>query len=147
MHTALRVIIIYVVILAGMRILGKREFGQLGPMEFVSLILIPDLVAPGAIGDDFSITNAIIAVTTLFAMVFITSAVVHKSKRAELLVEGTPVVLVHSGKLIVETMNKERVTAEELFAELHSAGLQELKEVKWAILDSDGKIAIIPEEK
>ena len=147
MHTALRVIIIYVVILAGMRILGKREFGQLGPMEFVSLILIPDLVAPGAIGDDFSITNAIIAVTTLFAMVFLTSVVVHKSKRAELLVEGTPVVLVHSGKLIVETMNKERVTSEELFAELHSAGLQELKEVKWAILDSDGKIAIIPEEK
>lgn len=147
MHTALRVIFIYVFILAGMRILGKREFGQLGPMEFISLILIPDLVSQGVVGDDFSMTNAIIAVTTLFAMVFITSVAVHLSKRAERVVEGIPVVLVHHGKLLPECMNKERVTAEELFAEMHKTGIEELKDVKWAILDSDGKIAIIPEDK
>jgi uncharacterized membrane protein YcaP (DUF421 family) len=147
MHTALRVIFMYLFILAGMRILGKREFGQLGPMEFISLILIPDLVAQGVVGDDFSMTNAVIAVATLFTMVFITSAAVHISKRAEVVVEGTPVVLVHSGKLIPEIMNKERVTSEELFAEMHKSGIEELKEVKWAILDSDGKISIIPEEK
>jgi uncharacterized membrane protein YcaP (DUF421 family) len=147
MHTALRVIFIYVFILAGMRILGKREFGQLGPMEFISLILIPDLVAQGVVGDDFSMTNAVIAVTTLFAMVFITSAAVHISKRAEVVVEGIPVVLAHNGKLIPEVMNKERVTAEELFAEIHRSGFEELKQVKWAILDSDGKISIIPTDK
>lgn len=147
MHTALRVIFIYVFILAGMRILGKREFGQLGPMEFISLILIPDLVSQGVVGDDFSMTNAIIAVTTLFAMVFITSVAVHLSKRAERVVEGVPVVLVRSGKLVPECMNKERVTSEELFAEMHKTGIEELKDVKWAILDSDGKIAIIPEDK
>jgi uncharacterized membrane protein YcaP (DUF421 family) len=147
MHTALRVIFIYVFILAGMRVLGKREFGQLGPMEFISLILIPDLVSQGVVGDDFSMTNAVIAVSTLFAMVFITSVAVHISKRAEVLVEGVPVVLAHDGKLIPGVMNKERVTAEELFAEMHKSGIEGLKQVKWAILDSDGKIAIIPVEK
>jgi uncharacterized membrane protein YcaP (DUF421 family) len=147
MHTAFRVIFIYLFILVGMRILGKREFGQLGPMEFVSLLLIPDLVSQGVTGNDYSMTNAVIAVSTLLALVFITSVAVHISKRAELIVEGIPVVLAHGGKLIPETMNKERVTAEELFAEMHKTGIEELKEVKWAILDSDGKIAIIPEDK
>jgi uncharacterized membrane protein YcaP (DUF421 family) len=108
--------------------------------------LIPDLVSQGVIGNDYSLTTAIIAVTTLFALVFLTSVLVHVSKRAEHIVEGRPVVLAHHGELIPQAMNRERVTADELFAEMYKSGLDDLKQVKWAILSDDGKIAIIPNE-
>jgi uncharacterized membrane protein YcaP (DUF421 family) len=147
MHIVFRVILIYLCILIGMRILGKREFGQLGPMEFVLLLLIPDLVSQGVIGNDYSMTTALIAVATLFALVFVTSVLVHLSKRAEKIIEGQHVVLVHDGKLLQEMMNRERVTAEEIFTEMYHSGLDDLKQVKWAILSDDGKIAVIPVNK
>lgn len=147
METVIRVALIYVVILIGMRILGKREFGQLAPMEFVTLLLIPELVAHALLGEDYSMTNAMIALTTLFAVVFISSTIVHMSKKAEDIIQGIPCVLVHDGQIISENMNKERITPEEIFAEMHKAGLERLEQVKWAILEGDGKIALVPVEQ
>jgi uncharacterized membrane protein YcaP (DUF421 family) len=146
MQTVIKVALIYIFILIGMRIMGKREFGQLAPMELVSLLLIPELVSQAVIGEDFSMTNAIIALTTLFAIVFLSSSLAHLSKKAEDVIEGVPTVLVHEGKLLTENMNKERVTPEEIFAEMHKTGLVRLEEVEWAILAEDGKIAIVPVE-
>src|SRR5688500_15078650 len=122
METVIRVAFIYVFILVGMRVLGKREFGQLAPMEFVSLLMIPELVSQALVRDDFSMTNALIAVTTLFVMVFLSSVVVHLSKKAEEVIDGIPSILVYNGQLLPENMNKERVTPDEIFAEMHKAG-------------------------
>lgn len=143
MGTVFRVTFMYVFILIGMRLLGKREFGQLAPMEFVSLILIPDFVSQAVIGDDYSLTTGVIAVTTLLAMVFLTSTLTHMSKRAESAIEGVPCVMVHNGKMLMDSMNRERITPEELFAEMHKSGIDSFKQVKWAILESDGQITFI----
>lgn len=146
METVLRVAIIYLFLMIALRIMGKREFGQLSPLELVSLLLIPEIVSQALLREDFSMTNAIIAITTLFTMVFLTSLVIQVSKKAEQAIAGTPTVLVYHGQLVHDRMHKERVTEGEIFSEMHKSGLDRLEQVRWAVLESDGKIAIIPED-
>lgn len=144
METVLRVAVIYLFVLVGLRVLGKREFGQLSPLELVTLLMIPEIVSQALTGDDYSLTNALIGVSTLFVLVFLTSVLVHRFKRLELAVSGTPTVLVSRGALLGEALDVNRVTTDELFSEMHKSGLDELKQVKWAILEPDGHIAIVP---
>lgn len=146
METVLRVVIIYLFILFGMRIIGKREFGAISPLELVTLLLIPELASQALIREDFSLVNAIIAISTLLVLVFLSSAVTHMSPAAEKILSGAPAVLVSHGKLIESNLNKERVSTEELFGEMHKAGLHDLRQIKWAILESGGSIAFVPEQ-
>lgn len=145
METVIRVAVIYLAILAGMRLLGKREFSQLSPLELVTLLMIPEIVSQSMIGEDFSVTNGLIGLTTLFSIVFITSLLKHKSQKIENLIEGKPSLLVAHGKPIEENLNKERLTPDEIYSEMHKTGLDRIEQVKWAILETDGKIAIVPE--
>lgn len=143
METVLRVAITYVVILAGFRVMGKRELSQLSPFELVTLLLIPEIFAQAIIGEDFSMTNALVAFTTLLSLVFLTSVLAHVSRRFGAVIEAGPSVLVANGRMIERNMNRERITPEELHSELRMSGLEELSQVKWAILEADGKISVV----
>ncbi len=147
METVIRVAIIYFFLMIGLRILGKREFGQMSPLELLTLLLVPELVTQAMSREDFSMTNGLVGVSTLFILSYMTSLAVHRSKRVETLVGGEPSVLVAHGKFQADTMNQERVTPDEIYNELHNAGLEKLEQVRWAILESDGQIAIVPEQQ
>lgn len=147
METVIRVVLIYLAILFGLRILGKREFGQLSPLELITLLLIPELVAQALVREDFLFTNAMIALTTLFSLVFITSLLRYKFSYVEKLVSGEPSILVSHGKFVEDNLNKERVDAAEIFGAMHESGLYRLEQVKWAILETDGKFSIIPKDE
>lgn len=144
METVLRVVIIYLFVLVALRVLGKREFGELSPVELVMLMLIPDIVAPSITGEDFSLTTGIVAVSTVMLLVLVTSLLVHMNRRLEFVVHAKPTVLVHEGTVYSETLNRERVSAEEVLAAARENGVESLSEVKWAILQTDGRIAIVP---
>lgn len=144
METVLRVAIIYLFVLVGLRILGKREFGQLSPLELVSLLMIPEIVSQSLIGSDFSLTTGLTGVATLLVLVFFTSLLVQRFERVEHLVAGQPTLLVHEGTFLAHAMNRMRVTPHEVYTELRKAGLSELSQVKWAILEPDGSIALVP---
>lgn len=146
METVIRIAIIYLVILVGLRLLGKRELSQLTPLELVTLMLIPEIVSQSMIGEDFSVTNGVIGITTIFSLVFLTSLLKQKARTVERLIEGMPTLLVERGKFIEENLNKERITPDEVFGEMHKSGLEHLAQVKWAILETDGKISIVPED-
>lgn len=146
METVLRVAIIYVFLLVALRLLGKREFGQLSPVELVMLMLIPDIVAPGIVRDDFSLTTGIVAVSTVMLLVLITSVLVHMNRRFEFIVHARPTVLVHEGTLYSTSLNQERISAEEILAAAREQGLDSISKIKWAILQSDGRIAIVPRD-
>jgi uncharacterized membrane protein YcaP (DUF421 family) len=147
METVIRVAVIYLFVLVGLRILGKREFSQLSPLELINLLLIPELVAQGIVREDYSITTGMIAVSTLLALVFVTSTIGHLNQKVEQVISGKPQVIVAHGQLINDQMNKERITPDELYAEMHKTGLHDIKQIKWAILGGDGNIAIIPEDE
>lgn len=144
MDIVLRVLIIYLFVLCALRLIGKREFGQLSPMELISIMLIPELVSQALTREDFSLTTAIVGVSTLLLLVLGTSVLTKRSKKLEQIIEGTPALLVANGRLLTEVLDRERITTEELFAEMHRSGLSSLEEVKWAILEGDGKIGFIP---
>jgi uncharacterized membrane protein YcaP (DUF421 family) len=146
MATVLRVIFLYLFLLITLRVMGKREFNQFSTLELVTLLLIPELLSQALSYEDPSLINGIVAVTTLLTLTFLTSLVLHRFKRMGKLLEGTPIVLVDHGKFLEDAMNKERVTPGEIFAQMHQSGLYKLDQIRWAILETDGCIAIVPEE-
>lgn len=146
METVIRITVIYFVILVGLRLLGKRELSQLTPQELVTLMLIPEIVSQSMVGEDFSVTNGVVGLTTILSLVFLTSLLKQKSRRMEQLIEGKPSLLVERGKFIDDTLNSERISPDEVFGEMHKSGLERLDQVKWAILETDGKISIVPED-
>ncbi len=146
METVARIAFIFVFLMLALRVMGKRELSKMSAFELVMLLLIPELFSQAAIGEDFSMTNAVIATATLLTLVLATSIVSHLSSRAHKLINGTPTVLVRSGRYIEENMNRERIGPDELAAEMHKAGYERLDQIKWAILEDDGKISLVPME-
>jgi Predicted membrane protein len=146
MEIVLRVAVIYLFVMFGLRVIGKREFAQLTTLELVTIMLIPEIVSQALTREDASVAGALIGVSTLFCLVFFTSVLMQKSKKVEDVISDKPALLVAHGKFLEDSMNQERVTPGEVFNEMHRAGLERLEQVKWAVLESDGKISIIPEE-
>lgn len=146
MRTVLRIAFIYVFLMLALRVMGKRELSKMSAIELVMLLLIPELFSQAAVGEDASMTNAVIATATLLTLVLLTSIASHLSSRAHSLISGTPTVLVRSGRYIEENMNRERIAPDELLAEMHKAGYERLEQIRWAILEDDGKISLIPVE-
>lgn len=147
MEPVLRVAVVYLALLVAFRIMGKRELGRLSPFELVTLMLIPEIVSPAISRDEASLTGALIGACTLFLMVLGTSLVNHLVPGAARVLEGNPTLLVKNGEFVTDTMNKERVDPEEVYAEMHRVGLEDVSEVRWAILEREGEITIIPKSR
>lgn len=143
METVLRVVIIYFAVVAGMRVIGKREFSQLAAHEFVILLIIPEMVSTSLNQNDKSLTNALVGLATILALVFLTSLFSHRYKPIERLISDSAAVLVHRGQVFDDTCNKERVTPEEIMSEARRSGVERFEDIKWAVLESDGHIAVI----
>jgi uncharacterized membrane protein YcaP (DUF421 family) len=146
METVVRVFVIYVLILAGLRLMGKREFGQLSPSEFVILLLIPEIVSSSLNQNDTSITNAIVGFTTILILVLVTSLLTHRFKKVEKIISDSAAILVLNGKPLEKTMNWERVNPEEIMNEARKSGIDDMGKIKFAVLEPDGKISIVPME-
>jgi uncharacterized membrane protein YcaP (DUF421 family) len=147
MDTVLRIAFIYFFLMLAIRLMGKRELSEMSAFELVTLLLIPEIFATALSREDYSMTHAVIGAATLFTLVFITSLATFRFKRVEEIVEGKPTVLVHNGRFIERHLKRERLTPDEIFTEMHKSGIEQLEQVRWAILEMDGKIAIIPVEQ
>lgn len=144
METVLRVIIIYLFLMVALRLMGKREFGEMAPFDIVVLLLIPEMFSQAMVREDFSLTNALVAVSTLLVLVFATSLLSYRFKAVGRAVAGVPAVLVRHGTLVRRNLDHERVSPEEVLDAMHAAGLHAMEQVRWAILESDGRITVIP---
>ncbi|MBZ5713378.1 DUF421 domain-containing protein [Nannocystis pusilla] len=144
MDTVIRVVVVYLLVMACMRMMGKREFGQLSPAELVTLLIIPEIVSPALVRDDPSLTNALVGATTLFSLVFLVSLAMHHIKPLERAISGEPTLLVRRGRFLVGNMNRERISPDEIYSEMHKVGLHRIDQVQWVVLEPDGKLAVIP---
>jgi len=142
-ETVLRVIFVYVFVWACFRMLGKRELSQMAPFELVMLLLIPQFFSRALTRQDYSMTNSVVAATTLFSIVFLTSIGSFRFAGFRHVIEARPTVLVRRGELLLPGLRRERIAPDEIFSAMHKAGIEKLEDVAWAILESDGKIAII----
>jgi uncharacterized membrane protein YcaP (DUF421 family) len=143
MDSVVRIAFFYFILMLAFRVMGKRELSEMSPFELVTLLMIPEIFSTALARGDYSMTHATVGVATLFTLVILTSLATFRFRRIERIVEGEPTVLVYNGRFLERHLRRERVTPEEVLTEMHKSGVEELSQVRWAILEVDGKIAII----
>jgi uncharacterized membrane protein YcaP (DUF421 family) len=143
MDIFLRATIIFGALYLLMRLLGKRELGQMTPFELIVLVVIGDLIQQGVTQNDFSLTGAIIAVSTIAFWALVMSWASYLWPSAERLLEGEPRVIVRDGELIDTNLRRNRLTRSEIESEMRLAGISSMRDVAWAILEPRGKISFI----
>jgi uncharacterized membrane protein YcaP (DUF421 family) len=143
MDIALRAMFLYVFIVVVMRVTGRRELSSLSPFDLVLLIVLGDAIQQGLTQDDYSVTGAVIAVSTLATMQVLTSYLAFKSKRARRLLEGNPIVIIQNGAFVDSNLERERVTAEEVCESMRLKQIASVRDVEWGILESNGEISFI----
>ena len=136
----LRPIVVYVFLIVGLRVAGKRELAQLNPFDLVVLLTLSNAVQNAIIGDDNSVSGGIIGATTLLAVNYAVVRFLYSHEKLDRIVEGSPDVLIENGEIQVALCHKELITRLELEAAAHKQGLT-LDEVDRAILDPGGSIA------
>lgn len=143
MEIVLRASVMFLVVYGLLRLMGKRELGQMAPFELVSLIVMGDLIQQGVTHQDFSLTGATLAIFTFAGWSLFCKALSYYYPRVRHALEGEPVVLVRHGKPIRRNLDRERIDPDELGVEMRLAGIASLDQIAWAILEPEGKISFI----
>lgn len=144
-----RTVILYLLIIVGIRLMGKRQIGQLEPSELVLSLLIADLAAVPMQDFGIPLLMGIIPILTLLCLSTILSVLTVKSIRFRALLCSRPSIVVQDGQILIREMVKNRFTVDELMEELRVAGITDLSSVKYAVLETTGRISVLPkaEEK
>lgn len=144
MDMVLRATIVYFFLLMIIRATGKRELGQLSPFDFVILLIISEALQPALTDDDRSIVGSVILVCTLAVWHLVVAVASYRSPKVADVMNGVPSVLIEDGKLIKPTMDAERVPEEDILSEARGVGIESLDQIALAVLETSGKISIIP---
>ena len=140
----LRLILVYILLIATMRIMGKRQIGELQISELVTTILLSELAAQPITDSQTPLAFAVIPITALFSIEVIISFAVTKIPFLKSLFDGKPSVLIRHGKLDLAEVGKVRISIEELLSQLRIAGIASIDEVDYAILEQNGQMSVIP---
>lgn len=143
MDIVLRASAVFVILYLLLRLLGKRELGQLTPFELLVMIVMGDLIQQGVTHNDFSLTGAMLAVATFGFLALLLSWITYLFPAMERLLDGEPRVVVRDGAIITDNLRRDRMTRAELESEMRLAGIASLKDVAWAIIEPQGKISFI----
>ncbi len=146
-HFVLRAAAVYVMEMVLMRVSGKRAVGQFTPFDLVLLILVGNAVQNGINGGDNSLTGALLMAGTLIVLNYAVALATSRSRRVERLVEGEPVVIARNGALIAHVLRRELVSRDDFDEALRSNGLRHLEEVEIALLETNGKISVVPKRR
>ncbi len=139
----LRTVIVYLFLIGGLLLFGKKELSQLSITDLVFILLISNSVQNAMVGSDSSLEGGLVAATFLFILNFIFRRLNFRFKLFRKIVEGEPIVLIYEGKLLEKTLTKQQITHEEIMAAIREHGLKEPKDVSMGMLEIDGSISII----
>lgn len=138
---SLRTLAVYAVVLAGVRLSGKREVGQMTPFDLTLLLLISNAVQNAMTGPDTSLLGGVVAAATLLVLNYFVADLSGGNRRFRKFIQGEPSLLVHDGQVIVSHMAKEHVSMDELDRALREHGIANYKDVALAVLEVDGSIS------
>lgn len=139
----LRAVVVYVFLIVLLRVTGKRQVGQLAPLDLVLLLVLSNSVQNAMNGGDNSLAGGLISAAVLVGLNFALSALTYKNRRLESWLEGHPEIIVHNGKVLQEAMTRTKLTHRELNAAIREAGCATLDDVKLAVLENTGEISVI----
>jgi uncharacterized membrane protein YcaP (DUF421 family) len=146
-HVLLQIIlrtgVIYLLVLIGVRLSGKREVGQMTPFDLTLLLLLSNSVQNAMTGPDTSLLGGAVAASTLLVLNYFVAGVAGGNRRFRKLIEGEPALLVHDGKIIETHMAREHVSMDELHRALREHGINSCDQVALAVLEVDGSISCL----
>jgi uncharacterized membrane protein YcaP (DUF421 family) len=144
---ALRTLAVYAVVLAGVRLSGKREVGQMTPFDLTLLLLLSNSVQNAMTGPDTSLVGGVAAACTLLLLNYLVADLSGANRRFRRFIQGQPSLLIHDGAIIESHMAKEHVSMDELHRALREHGIGDYHDVALAVLEVDGSISCLKYEE
>ncbi|MGP0147853.1 DUF421 domain-containing protein [Pseudomonas oryzihabitans] len=146
MESVLRAAAIYAFLLVLFRITGRRALSEITTFDFVLLLVIGEATQQALLGDDFSVINAFVVIATLVLIDILLSLFKERSPKVGRFLDGVPLIVVEYGKPLTERLRKARLTEEDILeAARQSQGLERLEQIRFAVLEKNGQISVIPE--
>jgi uncharacterized membrane protein YcaP (DUF421 family) len=146
MDLAIRAVALFFFVYLLTRIIGRRELSSMEPFDLILLIVIGDAIQQGLTQDDYSVTGALIVIGTFAVLQILISYLSYRFPRLRPALEGEPMVVVQDGKVIEKNMKRERITVEEVMVEARLQQVASLDQIAWAVLETSGKISVIPKQ-
>jgi uncharacterized membrane protein YcaP (DUF421 family) len=140
----LRSAVAFLIIFLLLRVIGRRELSTFEPFDLILLIVIGDLIQQGVTQSDMSMTGALLAVGTFAGLTVLASYLVFRFRRLRPLLDASPLIIVDDGKLVEQNLRHERMTLEEVMAEARQQQISSLDEIRWGVLEGNGRISFIP---
>lgn len=140
----LRTLILYIVVIIAMRIMGKRQIGQLQPFELAVAIMISELASVPMQNTGIPLVNGIIPILTMLAAQILISFISLKSSRARNIICGRPSILISAGKINEQVFRNELYTLTDLLEQLRSKDIYDIADVEYAILETNGQLSVVP---
>ena len=145
MDAVLRATAIYLGLLVILRLSGKRTMAQITVFDFVLLLIVAEATQQGLLGDDFSVTNALLVILTLIGIERTTDFLSVKSGRFDRLLEGGSLIIVEDGRPNDERLQKLRISLDDILEQARSSqGIERMDQIKYAVLERNGSISVIP---
>ena len=141
MDLVFRTVFVFFLIFVVTRAVGRRELSSMEPFDMILLVVIGDLVQQGVTQSDYSLTGATTVISTIALLTVFTAWLSFRVRRLRPVLEGEPVVLVVDGEVLDRNLKRERMTREELAAEARQQQISSLDEVRFAVLETNGKIS------
>lgn len=138
-----RTIIIYILLSFSLRIMGKRQLGEMDVVELVSTLLISELASIPIDDPDIPLLNAIIPILLILSAEVILSTIKNKSEKLKESLEGKPTYIIYKGRLSQEALRENRISINELLSEMRSQGVGDISEVNYAILEQNGSLSLL----
>jgi|SRR5690242_13568954 len=148
MDSVLKAAVVFLMLWAIVRVSGRRTLAQMTAFDFILFLIIGGATQRALIGQDYSLINALLVVTTIVSLDIGMSLLETRSKWMAKLLKGTPTILVEHGRALHSRMRRARVTEDEILETArHDHGIERLDQIKFAVLEASGKISIIPDAK
>ena len=141
-----RAVIVFFAIFLVTRVVGRRELSTMEPFDLILLVVTGDLVQQGVTQSDYSLTGALTVIATITLLTIALSYVSFKVPKLRPVLDGEPLVLVQDGEVITRNLRRERITIDELLAEARLQQVGSLDQVRFAVLETNGRISVIPAE-
>ena len=144
MDLVIRAIVAFLFVYFLTRVIGRRELSSMQPFDLIMLVMIGDLVQQGVTQNDFSVTGGLLVGGTIALLTVAVSYVSFRFPRMRPVLDGDPVIVLEDGKPIDRNLRRNRITIEELAASARQEQLASLDDVRWAVLETNGRISFIP---
>jgi uncharacterized membrane protein YcaP (DUF421 family) len=143
LEIVLRVSLVFVGVFVLLRVVGKKEIGQLAPMDFLAMLLLSETVSPALTRQDSSVTASLVAAGTLIGLTLAIDWVAYRWRGVARVVQGVPQVLIHDGKVVADVQRREKLSDEEVQSALRREGVEHASDVRLAVVEPSGRITVV----